>query len=156
MSSLVAGDDPAFDLVQSGLTCCSAQELERCERGWPDWLWWWWPVLMCWRLPGEAERAAVLSHTHWARGARMVPPGLLWAERLTNTLRMPITSLCLATGSSLRGCGWTQVPPYWCIVITLLHGGAVPQDRSWVPLALQEKQRRRCCGLERQTGECLQ
>lgn len=79
-------------------------------------------------------------------------------QRDSQTLWAPSTRLCLATGSSLRGSGWTQVSPY------PVHSSHTPawwwcssrQSTSWVPLAFQDKQKRRCCGLERQTGECLQ
>lgn len=100
----------------------------------PYWMWWCWPALpMCWRLPGEVGWSAVLSgmvsstipHTVGKGGQNGSPSPSLplpQEERLPNTLGAPISSLCLPTGSSLRGSGWTQVPllvhsshtPAWC------------------------------------------
>lgn len=143
MASIVGGSGPTFGLSQSGLTCCIAQELKRCGRGQTGWLRWCWSaVTMCWQLPGEKGRSAVLSHTHCAREARTVPPALTWAERLPNTLWAPTTRLCLATGSSLRGSGWTQVSPYRCTVVTLLHEGGVPQGRTPVGCLWHDRKNR--------------
>lgn len=61
---------------------------------------------------------------------------------------------------------WLQLEGLWVepglpLLVHSSHTPARPwcpsrQGTSWVPLALQDKQRRRCCGLERETGECLQ